>query len=232
MRQVETIVEALKGHARLTVLLAAWTGLSLAELRGLQWDDIEKDQLTVRRTVWHRTIGEPKTEARNAAVPLLSHVKKAIAAHQKRPGTKFVFEGVRQFPIDLATLEARGSNRPSKVWRRVAWLACPAPRVRYEPSRAWCSRQDHPNPAPAQQHGCYNGLLRKATARRQPRGGGTAAAQNEVKCATALCNRFAENTNGGVAEWLKAAVLKTVRPERVSWVRIPPPPPFSLHVSY
>jgi hypothetical protein len=30
---------------------------------------------------------------------------------------------------------------------------------------------------------------------------------------------------GGVAEWLKAAVLKTVRPERVSWVRIPPPPP-------
>jgi hypothetical protein len=33
---------------------------------------------------------------------------------------------------------------------------------------------------------------------------------------------------GGVAERLKAAVLKTVRPERVSWVRIPPPPPFIL----
>jgi hypothetical protein len=30
-----------------------------------------------------------------------------------------------------------------------------------------------------------------------------------------------------VAERLKAAVLKTVRPERVSWVRIPPPPPSS-----
>jgi hypothetical protein len=29
-----------------------------------------------------------------------------------------------------------------------------------------------------------------------------------------------------VAERLKAAVLKTVRPERVSWVRIPPPPPY------
>jgi hypothetical protein len=28
-----------------------------------------------------------------------------------------------------------------------------------------------------------------------------------------------------VAEWLNAAVLKTVRPERVSGVRIPPPPP-------
>jgi hypothetical protein len=31
--------------------------------------------------------------------------------------------------------------------------------------------------------------------------------------------------SGGVAEWLKAAVLKTVRPGRVSGVRIPPPPP-------
>ena len=29
---------------------------------------------------------------------------------------------------------------------------------------------------------------------------------------------------GGVAEWLNAAVLKTVRPVRVSGVQIPPPP--------
>ena len=36
----------------------------------------------------------------------------------------------------------------------------------------------------------------------------------------------AGSSHGGVAERLKAAVLKTVRPERVSWVRIPPPPPF------
>ena len=31
--------------------------------------------------------------------------------------------------------------------------------------------------------------------------------------------------SGGVGEWLKPAVLKTVRLERVSGVRIPPPPP-------
>ncbi len=30
---------------------------------------------------------------------------------------------------------------------------------------------------------------------------------------------------GGVAEWLNAAVLKTVVRESVPWVRIPPPPP-------
>jgi hypothetical protein len=33
--------------------------------------------------------------------------------------------------------------------------------------------------------------------------------------------------NGGVGERLKPAVLKTVRPERASGVRIPPPPPLS-----
>ena len=31
-----------------------------------------------------------------------------------------------------------------------------------------------------------------------------------------------------MAEWLKAAVLKTVGGETRSWVRIPVPPPFSL----
>jgi hypothetical protein len=29
-----------------------------------------------------------------------------------------------------------------------------------------------------------------------------------------------------VAEWFKAPVLKTGRPARVSWVRIPPLPPY------
>ena len=35
---------------------------------------------------------------------------------------------------------------------------------------------------------------------------------------------------GGVGEWLKPAVLKTVRLERVSGVRIPPPPPDESYV--
>ena len=36
-----------------------------------------------------------------------------------------------------------------------------------------------------------------------------------------------DRTRGGVAEWFKAAVLKTAVPETVPWVRIPPPPPHS-----
>jgi hypothetical protein len=39
------------------------------------------------------------------------------------------------------------------------------------------------------------------------------------------CAKLLETLTGGVAEWFNAAVLKTVRLERVSGVRIPPPPP-------
>lgn len=38
---------------------------------------------------------------------------------------------------------------------------------------------------------------------------------------------------GGVCEWLKQTVLKTVRPEMVSEVRIlPPPPSFTFSVNF
>jgi hypothetical protein len=40
-----------------------------------------------------------------------------------------------------------------------------------------------------------------------------------------LVMQVLQNQCGGVAEWLNAAVLKTVRLERASGVRIPPPPP-------
>src|SRR5229473_643573 len=51
------------------------------------------------------------------------------------------------------------------------------------------------------------------------------------KCGTrsmVLSAKFPVCNVGGVAEWLNAAVLKTVRLERVSGVRIPPPPPSFL----
>src|SRR5258707_1115180 len=41
------------------------------------------------------------------------------------------------------------------------------------------------------------------------------------------CDLPVKLEDGGVGERLNPAVLKTVRPERVSGVRIPPPPPFS-----
>jgi integrase len=117
LEEVEKITAAVGGVARCAVVVAAWTGLSLAELRGLKWEDIdfEKKQLSVARAVWHGEIIETKTEHRAAAVPLLENVITELKKHREQsPGTTWVFEGPRVFPLDLATL---GSKHIKKALR-------------------------------------------------------------------------------------------------------------------
>jgi integrase len=108
LEEVEKITDAVDGVARCAVVLAAWTGLSLAELRGLRWEDIDGDTLRVKRTVWHREVIDTKTEHRAAAVHLLPQVRNALKEHRKNnPGTSWVFEGPKVFPLDLATLGSK-----------------------------------------------------------------------------------------------------------------------------
>jgi integrase len=108
--EVEKITDAVDGAAGCAVVVAAWTGLSLAELRGLKWEDIDfdKNQLSVVRTVWHREIIETKTQHRAATVHLLPNVVAELKRHrQANPGTSWVFEGPRVFPLELATLGSK-----------------------------------------------------------------------------------------------------------------------------
>jgi integrase len=53
------------------VATAAFTGLRLAELRGLQWRDFSGDKLSVQRTMWRTKEGLPKTESSENTVPVL-----------------------------------------------------------------------------------------------------------------------------------------------------------------
>lgn len=53
------------------VATAAFTGLRLAELRGLQWRDFTGDKLSVERTMWRTQQGLPKTESSENTVPIL-----------------------------------------------------------------------------------------------------------------------------------------------------------------
>ena len=108
--EVEKITAAVDGTARCAVVVAAWTGLSLAELRGLKWIDIdfENERLNVVRTVWHREVIDTKTEHRAAAVHLLPNVVAELREHRKNNSTtQWVFEGPLFFPLDLATLGSK-----------------------------------------------------------------------------------------------------------------------------
>ncbi|HUE57089.1 MAG TPA: site-specific integrase [Candidatus Udaeobacter sp.] len=115
LEEVEKMTAALDGVARCAVVVAAWTGLSLAELRGLKWEDVdfENSRLNVVRTVWHKEVIDTKTEHRAATVHLLPNVVTELSKHRKaNPDTTWVFEGPRVFPLDLATL---GSKRIKKA---------------------------------------------------------------------------------------------------------------------
>jgi integrase len=121
LAEIKSITESLEGAARVAVIVAAWTGLSLAELRGLQWGDVTDEEIVIRRTYWRRHESPPKTKARSAAVPLLSDVRNALNEHRKQnPGTTFVFEGPQQTPLDLATLGSK-TIKPALEGTSVAW---------------------------------------------------------------------------------------------------------------
>jgi integrase len=77
--------------------------------------------LNVKRTVWHKVIGETKTEARQASVFLLPQVRASLKEHRKQnPETTWVFEGPRAFPLDLATLGSK-QIKPALKGKGVEW---------------------------------------------------------------------------------------------------------------
>jgi len=105
LEEIQTMIRVLEEPARTAVLVVAFTGLSLSELRGLRWEDLGGDELHVCRSVWRTHVGETKTRARTAPVPLLPILSRALAEHKKRSlDNGFVFAGPSGHPRDLATM--------------------------------------------------------------------------------------------------------------------------------
>ena len=124
LEEIQKIVAALKNEThRTAVIVAAFTGLSHSELRGLRFTDIGEDQINVRTSYWRTYEGETKTKARQAAIPLLPIVARAIAEHRERnPDAEFVFEGPRRRPLDLATMGSK-QIKPTLAESGIAWHA-------------------------------------------------------------------------------------------------------------
>lgn len=91
---------------RTAVLVAAFEGLRLQELRGLRWQDISANEISVENTYWRNYEGTTKTPSSKDKVPLIGIVAEALKQHRKRnPLTKYVFESpirARQ-PLDLSS---------------------------------------------------------------------------------------------------------------------------------
>jgi hypothetical protein len=78
LEEIDLMLRILPEPAATIVATAAYTGLRLGELQGLNWedytppsDDNQIGMIEVRRSVWRGKVGEPKTEKSKAPVPVI-----------------------------------------------------------------------------------------------------------------------------------------------------------------
>jgi integrase len=111
LKEVEHILAKLSEPARTVCALAAFTGLSEGEIRGLRWEDYDGAALRVRRTVWRTHVGDTKTDTRRNSVPVIPVLQKILAAHRKRTPnapTDYIFAGEKKrFALHLDNLSRR-----------------------------------------------------------------------------------------------------------------------------
>jgi integrase len=118
--ELKAMLAVLPEPARTVVLVAALSGLSQSELRGLKWSDFTGDSLYVRRSVWGSQIKETKTAAREAPVPVIPLLASTLKAHRKLTEGDFIFTGATGKPLVLANL-VRRDIRPSLDKAKIQW---------------------------------------------------------------------------------------------------------------
>jgi len=116
LEEIAAMIAALSDPtARVMVAVAAFTGLSRSEIRGLTWEAWQGDQLHVLRGIVAGRIQETKTLARKAAVPLLPSLAQVLGRHRERGGnpvTGPMFRTAHGTPIDPNNL-LRDQLRPA-----------------------------------------------------------------------------------------------------------------------
>jgi integrase len=98
--EVRTMLAVATGGPRVMLLVAAFTGLRVSELRGLEWQDVDlaAATLTVRQRADHwGALGRPKSKAGQRTVPLAAHVVATLRewwmALGRPPASTLVFPG-------------------------------------------------------------------------------------------------------------------------------------------
>ena len=107
LAEILAMLKVLAEPARTVVLVAAFTGLRLSEVRGLKWTDVEDDVLNVHRSVWRKHVSDTKTVASTGTVPLLLLVAEALHDHRKTSTSEYIFAGGTGNPLVIANLTRR-----------------------------------------------------------------------------------------------------------------------------
>lgn len=125
LEEVENIISALVDHldCQLVVALAFFLGLRPGEINGLQWSDVDKDWLHIRRAVVRGRVGETKTAESVATLPIIQPVKGIFALWREKSGNPsdgWVFPNSFGRPTDLREL-VRRKIVPILKKKKIAW---------------------------------------------------------------------------------------------------------------
>jgi integrase len=111
LEEVAEMLDKLPEPARTVCAVAAFTGLTRSELRGLKWSDYDGKTIQVRRKIWNQHVGAPKTEAREAGVFVVPVLQKILAKYKTAfpsLGEGWMFRGEKMLrPLDLDNLSRR-----------------------------------------------------------------------------------------------------------------------------
>ena len=111
LEEVAEMLDKLPEPARTVCAVAAFTGLTRSELRGLKWSDYDGETINVQRKMWNTHVGSTKTDAREAGIYVVPMLQKMLAKYKKEypaAGDGWMFRGEKLLrPLDLDNLSRR-----------------------------------------------------------------------------------------------------------------------------
>ena len=113
LEEVAEMLNKLTEPSRTVCAVAAFTGLTRSEIPALKWSDYTGKTINVARKKWRGYIGQPKTEGREAGVPVAPILQKILAkyrANKNFPPVEggWMFYGQKEKkPIDMDNLSRR-----------------------------------------------------------------------------------------------------------------------------
>lgn len=131
------------GHAgefRALIQFTAWTGLRASEIQGLQWEDIGKDTIRVRRARKDDgSYGKPK----NGRERTISYFEPARVLDQvpRRDGSPFVFHTPRGVRLNKGNLYYHWNKVRDSSGTSVERISSGIPAIRFHDLRHFCATQ-------------------------------------------------------------------------------------------
>jgi integrase len=103
LAQVLQMLDRLPLLAKSLVATAAFAGLRLGELRGLEWTDYNGTELTINRSIWRSVVNPPKTRASRNSVPVIPALAEILNEYRRsvgNPETGVIFHSGNRLPIN------------------------------------------------------------------------------------------------------------------------------------